>query len=80
VSELRNDTFHARIIGRVGAKDLELDSRSSDAIALAIRVDSPIYVTEAVLEQAAVLPEGHDDDDKLQVFQQMVNDMNLPDL
>jgi hypothetical protein len=80
VSELRNDTFHARIIGRVGTKDLEMDSRSSDAIALAIRVDSPIYVSEEVLDQAAVLPEGRDDDDKLQVFQQMVNDMNLPDL
>ncbi|MDA8395736.1 MAG: bifunctional nuclease family protein [Candidatus Dormibacteraeota bacterium] len=80
VSELRNDTFHARILGRVGGRDLELDSRSSDAIALALRVNSPIYVSSEVMDQAAVIPRGEDEESKLEVFQQMVNEMNLPDL
>ena len=80
VSELRNDTFHARILGRVGGRDLELDSRSSDAIALALRVNSPIYVAREVMDQAAVVPRGEDEESKLEVFQQMVNEMNLPDL
>jgi bifunctional DNase/RNase len=80
VSELRNDTFYARILARTHGRDLELDARSSDAIALAVRVDAPIFVAKPVLDQAAVLPEGEDEDAKLEVFQQMVNDMNLPDL
>lgn len=80
VSELRNDTFHALILGQVGGRALELDSRSSDAIALALRVDSPIFVAKEVLEQAAVVPKASPEDEKLQVFQQMINDMNLPDL
>lgn len=80
VSELRNDTFHALILGQVGGRALELDSRSSDAIALALRVDSPIFVAKDVLEQAAVVPKASPEDEKLQVFQQMINDMNLPDL
>ncbi|HUY53965.1 MAG TPA: bifunctional nuclease family protein [Candidatus Nanopelagicaceae bacterium] len=80
VSELRNDTFYARIMAQAQGRDLELDARSSDAIALAVRVDAPIFVAQEVLDQAAVLPEGEDEDAKLAVFQQMVNDMNLPDL
>lgn len=80
VSELRNDTFHARILGRVGGRDLELDSRSSDAIALALRLGSPIFAAKEVMDQASVIPKGDDEESKLEVFQQMVNDMNLPDL
>jgi hypothetical protein len=81
VSELRDDTFHARIVGVQAGKELVFDARSSDAIALAVRVESPIYVASEVLDQAAVLPDSQaDDDTRLAVFQQMVNDMNLPDL
>jgi hypothetical protein len=81
VSELRDDTFHAQIVAMQGDKELIFDSRSSDAIALAVRVESPIYVVKEVLDQAGVLPDSQSDDDsRLAVFQQMVNDMNLPDL
>jgi len=81
VSELRDDTFHARIIGTRDGKEVIFDARPSDAIALAVRVDSPIYVVEAVLDQAGVLPDSQSQDgSRLEVFQQMVNDMNLPDL
>ncbi|MFZ0169773.1 MAG: bifunctional nuclease family protein [Candidatus Dormiibacterota bacterium] len=81
VSELRDDTFHAQIVAMQGDKELIFDSRSSDAIALAVRVESPIYVVREVLDQAGVLPDSQNDEDsRLAVFQQMVNDMNLPDL
>jgi bifunctional DNase/RNase len=81
VSELRDDTFHARIVGLQGEKELVIDARSSDAIALAVRVESPIYVVREVLDQAAVLPDQQtDEDSRLAVFQQIVNDMNLPEL
>ncbi|MFZ0995816.1 MAG: bifunctional nuclease family protein [Candidatus Dormiibacterota bacterium] len=81
VSELRDDTFHAQIVATQDGKELIFDSRSSDAIALAVRVESPIYVVKEVLDQAGVLPDSQtDEDSRLAVFQQMVNDMNLPDL
>ena len=81
VSELRDDTYHAQIVAMQDGKELIFDSRSSDAIALAVRVESPIYVVKEVLDQAGVLPDSQaDEDSRLAVFQQMVNDMNLPDL
>lgn len=59
VNDLSNDTFFARIMLRVGDRDLEVDSRPSDAIALAVRADVPIFADESVLEKAGVrLDEG----------------------
>jgi bifunctional DNase/RNase len=55
VNDLSNDTFYARIILDVDGKSLEIDSRPSDAIALAVRVEVPIYAEEAVLEKAGVM-------------------------
>jgi bifunctional DNase/RNase len=54
VNDLANDTFFARIALQVDGKSLEIDSRPSDAIALAVRAQVPIYVEEAVLEKAGV--------------------------
>lgn len=55
VSDLSNDTFFARIILDVGGETVEVDSRPSDAIALAVRVEVPIYAEETVLDSAGVL-------------------------
>ena len=55
-------------------------SAEANSIALALRVNSPIYVSSEVMDQAAVVPRGEDEEAKLEVFQQMVNEMNLPDL
>lgn len=54
VNDLSNDTFFARIMLKVGDRDLEVDSRPSDAIALAVRAEVPIYADETVLEKAGV--------------------------
>ncbi len=54
VNDLANDTFFARIMLQVDGKNLEIDSRPSDAIALAVRVQVPIYADESVLEKAGV--------------------------
>ncbi len=48
VNDLSNDTFYARIVLDVDGKSLEIDSRPSDAIALAVRVQVPIYAEESV--------------------------------
>ena len=55
VSDLSNDTFFARIILDVNGETVEVDSRPSDAIALAVRVDAPIYAEDSVLDRAGVL-------------------------
>ncbi len=49
VTELKDNTFYALIFLNAGGKVITVDSRPSDAIALALRTDSPIYVTDDVL-------------------------------
>ena len=56
VDELRENTFYAKIILEVSALTNEIDSRPSDAIALAVRTQSPIYVSESVMQIAAFVP------------------------
>lgn len=55
VNDLNNDTFYARILVDVDGRHIEIDSRPSDAIALAVRVSVPIFVEESVLDKAGVL-------------------------
>ncbi len=55
VNDLRNDTFYAKITINTDGKQIEIDSRPSDAIALAVRVLAPIYAEEAVLEKAGIM-------------------------
>jgi hypothetical protein len=57
ISDLRNDVYYARIVIEVNGKQLEIDSRSSDAIALAVRVKVPIFVAENVMSRAAIEPD-----------------------
>jgi bifunctional DNase/RNase len=69
ISDLRDSTFFAQIrvlINREGGdRMLELDARPSDAIALALRTDAPIFVTQSVLEQAqTITPEPGDEPDE----------------
>ena len=55
VNELHNDTFYAKIILNINNGQIEIDSRPSDAIALAVRVTVPIYVEESVLDKAGIM-------------------------
>lgn len=53
VNELKNRTFYAKLVLRRNGKAVEVDSRPSDAIALAVQMRVPIYVEEQVLEDVA---------------------------
>lgn len=56
ISDLKENTFYARIYLRLdGDRELEVDSRPSDAIALALRTEAPIYVLPSVLEKARAI-------------------------
>ena len=55
VTDLKNDTFYAKITLNMDGGQVEIDSRPSDALALAVRVEAPIYVEESVLDRASIL-------------------------
>ena len=57
ITDLRNDTFYAEIGLQTDGRRMEVDSRPSDAIALAVRTRVPIFVSSDVLEQAGITPE-----------------------
>jgi bifunctional DNase/RNase len=54
VTELRENTFYAMITVAIDGSEIEIDSRPSDAIALAVRAEAPIFAAEAVIEESAI--------------------------
>ena len=58
VTELRENTFFARITVQLNGSEIEVDSRPSDAIALAVRVDAPIFAADDVIQESAIEFEG----------------------
>jgi bifunctional DNase/RNase len=75
VSDLADETFRARIVLDQGGDAHEIDARPSDAIALAIRAQVPIFATDAVLDRAGVIPES-DEEERLTVFREFVNSLD----
>ena len=55
VNDLESDTFYAKILVSVNGKSVEIDSRPSDAIALAVRAKVPIFAEDKVLDKAGIL-------------------------
>ena len=60
VTELKDNTFYASITVQQNGTELEIDSRPSDAIALAVRADAPIFAAERVIEESAIEFEGEE--------------------
>lgn len=83
VTHVTDGTFHARLyLETPDGTEAEIDSRTSDAIALAVRTGSTIYVDERVLDEAGVEPEvdehgGEDGDERLAVFRDFVNSLDV---
>jgi bifunctional DNase/RNase len=86
VTHVTEGTFHSRLYLEMPSGDeTEVDSRTSDAIAVAVRTGSPIYADERVLDEAGVEPDSTEDrtaedDERLAVFREFVNslDVDLP--
>ncbi|MBD3242998.1 MAG: hypothetical protein GF331_20565 [Chitinivibrionales bacterium] len=64
VCDLRDETFYARLILKRSGDEFEMDSRPSDAIALALRFKVPVFVADEVMEQAGVLFTEEDMDER----------------
>jgi bifunctional DNase/RNase len=81
VTHVTDGTFHARMyVEAADGSEAEIDSRTSDAIAVAVRTGSTIYVDERVLDEAGVEPDQEDDgenDEKLAVFREFINSLDV---
>jgi bifunctional DNase/RNase len=95
ITHLLEETFHARLVLERGGQEEFIDIRSSDAVALAVRTEAPIYVAEAVLDAAGVEaeqldeagrgaaarePENEVDVSKLGPFKEFIETLDLDDL
>ena len=58
VNDLKNDTFYAKVVLDIDGKQVEVDSRPSDALALAVRTGVPIFADDVVLEKAGIMLDG----------------------
>ena len=54
VTELKDNTFYASITLRVNGQEVEIDSRPSDALAVAVRTSAPIFAAEEVIQESAI--------------------------
>ncbi len=79
VSELKDDTFYALIWLERDGEVITVDSRPSDALALALRLDCPIYVEEAVLKSSKMASAISDrvNNDELKRWLENLNDEDL---
>lgn len=92
VNDLRQDTFFAQIVVDQNGQTLTIDSRPSDAIALSVRLEVPIFVAESVMDRAGITPDEEVDSDlispedteeseeRLSIFEDFVESLDLDDL
>jgi len=79
VSDLRDDTFYAVIWLERGGEVISIDSRPSDALALALRVDCPIFVEDVVLKTSKLASNASDrvTSDELRKYLEGLNDDDM---
>jgi uncharacterized protein len=80
ITELRDDTFFAVLWLTQGGEPVTMDARPSDAIALALRADCPIYVAEPVLAAARLNPTGQPDNPSTEDLRKWLEGLNDEDL
>lgn len=85
INDLRGEVFYAQIVLEVAGRRYELDSRPSDALALAVRAKVPIYINESVMDKAAITPEeditetAGDDSLTRSPFRDLIDGLDLDD-
>jgi len=82
VSDLADSTFYAKIVLAQGGKDFVMDSRPSDAIAVALRTRSPIYVARGVIDKSRKIDlakEGGQEDVKRQKWTEILENLSPED-
>ena len=81
VTELRENTFYALITVAVNGSEIEIDSRPSDAIALAVRAGAPIFAADAVIEESAIEFEHEDvnEEEVVEEFKKFLDEVKPED-
>src|SRR6202049_673870 len=92
VTRLADQVFYARLYVKQDGRDLDFAARPSDAIALAVRAECPIFVAAEVMDSAGIIPDADEagdykerserpvDEERLAVFRDFVNSLDLPEL
>ena len=92
INDLIDQVYYARIVLEIQGRESEIDSRPSDAIALAVRVGASIFVAEEVLDAAGIEPEDDEEfddskdleppvtDEQLKPFRDFINQLDMDDL
>jgi bifunctional DNase/RNase len=81
VTELRENTFYAVITVSVDGSEIEVDSRPSDAIALAVRAEAPIFAADSVIDESAIEFEHEDvnEDEVVEEFKRFLDEVKPED-
>ena len=81
VTELRDNTFYASITISVNGSEIEIDSRPSDAIALAVRCQAPIFAAEEVIEESSIEfeHEVEDQEEVVEKFKDFLDEVSPED-
>lgn len=78
ISDLRNNTFYAKILIKQNGEDIQIDSRPSDAIALALRLQVSIFIEEKVLDKVSV-GSSPIDEKEVEDFKKKLNNLKPED-
>ena len=78
VTELKENTFYASITVQQNGSEVEIDSRPSDAIALAVRAEAPIFAADDVIEESAIEFEGEEvnEEEMIDEFKRFLDDVS----
>ncbi|TMJ96788.1 MAG: bifunctional nuclease family protein [Actinobacteria bacterium] len=81
VTDLRENTFYAEITVAVNGSEIEIDSRPSDAIALAVRAEAPIFAADSVIEESAIEFEHEDvnEEEVVEEFKRFLDEVKPED-
>ena len=87
ITDLRDKTFYAELHLKVGDGEQIVSCRPSDALAVAVRTESPIFAAESVIDAAGFIPESDDDDEEdgekaeevLDEFREFIDNVNPED-
>lgn len=80
IHSLQDNTFYAVLSVKMGDKKKEIDCRPSDAIAIALRTGSPIWVMEEVVADASIPVDRDADEEERKAFKEFLSNLRPEDL
>ncbi|MEE8489502.1 MAG: bifunctional nuclease family protein [Acidimicrobiia bacterium] len=79
ITEMRDSVFYADLALDVSGKEVQISSRPSDAIALAVRTGTPVFTISGVLEEAGVHFEEDDEEEEVARFREFLEEVTVED-